>query len=142
MTSLVDPCDVEGEWRGQFESGSCTLKVSIHVEPATCLQKIFRIQPGVAVGFSAKVCNKISGGTQGRMESGKGVVITKPSKRSIGFYTTLMFCDGPRMRVESQVMSMVSRLILLARVSPTELSATYTTYIKQDIPSTMILTKV
>ena len=131
MTSLVDPCDVKGKWRGQFESVpgvGFTLDVRIDVEPVDSM---------LALRFFAKVnCgNKISGGTQGRMESGKGVVITNASDH---FSSTQMGCSRHVSQVESLVMSMLSNLKLLARVSETELSATYEV---QSIPKIMILTK-
>ena len=129
MTSLVDPCDVKGKWRGQFESVpgvGFTLDVRIDVNP---------VDSTLQIGFFAKVGNNIGGGAEGRIESGKGVVITNASNQ---FSTSLMECEPDVDQVESLVMSMLSNLKLLARVSETELSATYEV---QSIPKIMILTK-
>ena len=129
MTSLVDPCDVKGKWRGHFESvpgAGFTLDVRIDVNP---------VDSTLQLGFFAKVGNNIGGGAEGRIESGKGVVITNASNQ---FSMTEKGCEPDVLRVESLVMSMLSNLKLLARVSRTELSATYE---EQGIPTTMILTQ-
>ena len=123
----VDPCDVEGKWMGCFESVpgvSFCLKIHVRHQGST-----------VDLGFFVHVGNRMNGGAEGRIESGKGVVITNASDH---FSRTQMGCSRHVNQVESLVMSMLSNLKLLARVSRTELSATYKEYC---IPKKMILTK-
>ena len=122
----VDPCDVEGKWMGCFESVpgvSFCLKIHVRHQGST-----------VDLGFFVHVGNRMNGGAEGHMESGKGIIIT----RTGGLVTTLMGCPPDVAQVENLMEAMIRNLKLLVRVSKSELCATYE---EQGIPRSLVLTQ-